>query len=394
MRVLHTLLAARGRFHVTLVTLAAASERDQARRDLQGLCDEVVLLPRQGESGRAAAMWHGLAARVYSLATGLRPSNYAIGKLGLSASRVERLLQDGAYDCALFEYWHATPAVRVLRRRGIPCVLDMHDILWRSYARQLDVRGWLPSPLRRWAVRRYRRREENAWRAFDAVTAINDEEYQYVLRCQLPSPTRVFCAPMGVSLDRWPYGWKPARPSRFAFYGGLAGAQNQDGARRCFERILPAIWRRFPDTELWLIGSEPPDWLRKLAADPRIRVTGFVEDVAPLLASMTGVLCPWTGTYGFRSRLVEVMAVGVPVVASRDAVDGMGISEGQGVLLGDSDAALAGNALRLIEDAALAESLSRAGRERVEALFSIERTYGRWMRELHDWLPTRERLAS
>jgi glycosyltransferase involved in cell wall biosynthesis len=390
-RVLHTLLAARERFHVTFVAPVGADEREEAFRRLGELCDAVVLLPRRIGGSPASAAWHAMAGLFYAAATGLKRSNYAIGCVELSPSRVTALLEDGRFDCALVEYWHATPAARALRARGIPCLLDMHDVLWRAYERQLEK--WpLPRSVSRWAVSRYRRREEDAWRSFDAIAAINDEEYRYVSKLGLSS--RVFRAPMGVSLERWPYRWHPADPPRLAFYGGFGSEQNRTGARRCLEKILPAIWRRRPDVELWLVGGEPPEWLRRLADPPRIRVTGFVEEVPPLLATMTAVLCPWVGTYGFRSRLVEAMALGVPVVASPDAVDGMGIPDGQGALLAESDEALAAAALRLLEDPTAAAALSRGARKRVEMRYGLEQTYGRWIREVREWLPAGERAAS
>jgi glycosyltransferase involved in cell wall biosynthesis len=85
------------------------------------------------------------------------------------------------------------------------------------------------------------------------------------------------------------------------------------------------------------------------------------------------------------------MAVGTPVVASPDAVDGMGITEGEqsGVLFGESDAGLADAALRVLESPALAASLSRSARLRAESLFGLDRTYGRWMREIREWLHLR-----
>jgi hypothetical protein len=96
-------------------------------------------------------------------------------------------------------------------------VLDMHDILWRSYERQLERRS-LPGSWKRRAVRRYRTREELAWKSYDGVTAINAEEHRSVAESGLPDRTRLFCAPMGVDLDRWPYQWSPVAPRRLAFY--------------------------------------------------------------------------------------------------------------------------------------------------------------------------------
>ena len=97
------------------------------------------------------------------------------------------------------------------------------------------------------------------------------------------------------------------------------------------------------------------------------------------------MLCPWKGTYGFRSRLVEVMAVGVPVVANPDAVDGMDMAHEQGILLADDDVGLALHALRLLTDAAFATEQSERARSRVATRYGFDSTYGALSQELRQW---------
>jgi Glycosyltransferase len=392
-RVFHTLEAAREYFSVTFVAPVPAADRAAVEEELSTLCDEVVLLPSRYAGNPLAHVWHRTAGVVYAAATGLKRSNYAIGRVELTPTRVAEVFARGRFDCALFEYWHAAAACCVLQENGIPCVLDMHDILWRSYEEQLAARRRLPEAFRRWAVSRYRAREEEAWRRFDGVTAINKGEFEEVRQSGIPQTTRLFYAPMGVDLARWPYSWKPEHPPRMAFYGALNGSANQRAALRCLAGVMPSIWRKVPDAELWLVGSNPPAQLSDLVSDPRVHVTGFVEDVAPVLSKMTAVLCPWSGTFGFRSRLVEVMALGVPVVVTPDAVAGMEFENERGALIGADDEALARLALRLLDDAAFARAQSRLARKCAER-FSMEDTYGRWMRGLSEWLGERKRRAS
>jgi glycosyltransferase involved in cell wall biosynthesis len=152
---------------------------------------------------------------------------------------------------------------------------------------------------------------------------------------------------------------------------------------------MPLIWRQFPDTEFWIVGSNPPPVLRALAADPRVKVTGFVQDVQTVLCRMSAVLCPWTGTYGFRSRLVEVLALGVPVVATPEAVDGMDLEDGKGLLLGRTDAEAAQQVLSLLEGATFAADQSRFARQQVRTRYSAANTYGRFAQELFDWCAAR-----
>ena len=146
---------------------------------------------------------------------------------------------------------------------------------------------------------------------------------------------------------------------------------------------MPLVWHRIPEAELWLVGSEPPASLLGLQdTDQRVHVTGYVEQIQDLLSTMSLILCPWTGTYGFRSRLVEVMALGVPVIASPDAVYGMDMRDGAGIFLRDSDSDMAEVGLELLEHPAYAKAQSRLARQQVEQKYSFEATYGRLAQEL------------
>jgi glycosyltransferase involved in cell wall biosynthesis len=387
-RVFYTLQAARETFHVTFATSARTEAEPRIRAELAGLCDEVLVLPALHQSNKAAQWRHRMAATLYTLKTGLKRSNYFIGEVAFHPDQIAPLLDAHRFDCVLFEYWHAAGSVVVFRRKQIPCVLDMHDILWQAYSKQLDART-MPAVLKRWALGRYRRQEETAWLEFDGLIAINREEEKYVAG-RLPIGVRVFHAPMGTDLRLWPYCWQPAKPPRVAYYGSLSSPHNQKDALACIREIMPRVWLQRPETELWIVGSNPPAAIKRLAhTDTRIHVTGYIADVQSILKTMTAVVCPWSGTYGFRSRLVEVMALGVPTVASPDAVSGMELEEGKGLLFGCTNAALAAETARLLVDPAFAAQQSLMARGQVEELFSLEKTYKPLVRDIDAWLHTR-----
>jgi glycosyltransferase involved in cell wall biosynthesis len=257
----------------------------------------------------------------------------------------------------------------------------MHDVLWKSYDSQLATLAapWT-KPFRARRVRAYQRREEAAWMEFDALIAISAGEAAYA-RSVLPGKP-VFVAPMGIDLAKWPYSWRPTTPPRVAFYGSLGGALNRQSVFRCVRQIMPLIWRDLPDTEFWAVGANPPADIVALQADPRIHITGYTQDVASVLATVRVVLCPWQGTFGFRSRLIEAMAVGTPVVATPDAVFGMGLEAGQGLLLAEEDGMLAEQCRILLQDGPMAQQMSLLGRAQVEERFGFDATYGHLAQEL------------
>lgn len=383
-RVRNKLIALAEYFHITFITKARLNETDNIQKQLLEFCDNAMVLPSRYARSLPVRLWHLICGFVFGFKSGLKSSNYIIGQVEFPPSRLATCLNDKHFDVVLFEYWHATAATAVFRAAGIPCVLDMHDILWQSYQGQLAAQR-LPQWWRERQVRSYRQQEEASWGQFDALITINAAEHAYVQE-RLPDKP-LFYTPMGIDLEQWPFSWQPAAPPRVAYYGGLGSPHNQYDALRCYEKIMPIVWQDFPDVELWLVGSNPPDILQSLPEkDGRVHVTGFVEDVQDVLRTMSLVLCPWIGRYGFRSRLVEVMALGVSVVTTPDAIYGMNLKEGMGVLLAETDIGLADHVVSILQDNDLSRQQSQRARQQIEQQYSFKHTYERLACELKEWL--------
>ncbi|GJQ37556.1 MAG: hypothetical protein JETCAE01_35660 [Anaerolineaceae bacterium] len=124
--------------------------------------------------------------------------------------------------------------------------------------------------------------------------------------------------------------------------------------------------------------------------DPRVHVTGFVERPQEVLKNMSLILCPWSGTYGFRSRVVEVMALGLPVVASLDAVHGMGFQTDEGIFTFKTAQEMGQQAARLLADESTLQIQSRAARRQVEMQFGYEATYEMFVASLAEKLVNTE----
>ena len=386
-RVRLTLQSLRSRFHVTVAVPSTLADEAVTREKLLEYCDEVVTVPSGSDDGILATAGKYLAGLAYCVWSGEKWSNYVIGQRQFSRSRMTRLAHSGNYDCVLYEYWHANASTVVFRALGIPTVLDMHNILWQARDRQLKGRRLLPAWVRRRLVARYRKREERAWARYDALIAVNRAEHGHA-SARVGRDIQLFHVPMGVQLDRWSYSWNPAHPPRIAYYGGLTSLHNQRSARECVLKIMPIVWKEYPTAEIWVVGSNPPRDILALASD-RVKVTGFVEDVGRTLGRVSAVLCPWIGTYGFRSRVIEAMAIGIPVIATPDAIYGMDLDPGRGLILAENVKEMASKLLELLRDPTLARKHSLAARQQVAEKFSFAHTYERLALDLEQWLQTR-----
>jgi L-malate glycosyltransferase len=137
---------------------------------------------------------------------------------------------------------------------------------------------------------------------------------------------------------------------------------------------------RFPEARFLVVGDgesrgELEEYAGRLGLGRRVVFTGFRSDVPALLAEAEVSVLP-SLSEGLSNALLESMAAGVPVVATRVGGNSEVVEDGlTGLLVPARDSAeLAGATGRLLENKILATSFGQAGMRRVTELFSMERS--------------------
>ena len=384
MRVRNKLLGFRKHFHITFLTFD--SDLPDAEGKLREYVDIPIVLPSLYMRSPVSRLINKYRAGAFARKHSLKESNFIIGELELPPRRVANAVDITQYDVVLFEYWHTHNLADLFASKRLPTVLDMHDILWKSYERSVHDDDSLPVSEKQQKILEYRTHEESAWNKYDAIIAINRAEGD-LLQNMLPADKKIFYAPMGIDMTNWAYQWEPAVPIRLGYYGGLGNPYNRRDAMFVYEEIMPNVWNQHPEADYWIVGSNPPDSIRSLQEkDKRVKVTGFVDKVQDVLKEMSIILCPFEGTFGFRSRIIEVMALGIPIVATWDAVYGMDLNDGSGIYLRSTGSQMADAVLQLLNDKELLQTQSRIARQTVESLYSFDRSYGRLSEELYTYL--------
>jgi glycosyltransferase involved in cell wall biosynthesis len=98
---------------------------------------------------------------------------------------------------------------------------------------------------------------------------------------------------------------------------------NADAALRLGRDVLPLVRREVPHAELLLVGRDPSAELIALGMEPGVVVTGLVEDVRPFLDQATVFAAPLRWASGIQNKILEAMAMELPVVTSTAAADGL-----------------------------------------------------------------------
>ena len=186
-------------------------------------------------------------------------------------------------------------------------------------------------------------------------------------RCIRQRPGRdVLIIPNGVDCRATrPAPFRDGGPPVLVFTGDMSFDPNVQAAETLARRVFPEIRRRFSDAELHLVGRNPNPRVLALRG-PGLTVTGKVPDIAPHLQTATAYVAPLATGAGTRTKLLEAMAAGLPIVTSRVGIEGIDAVDGQQVLLADASDEFTAAVLRLLAYPAERRRLGEAARRLAE----------------------------
>jgi sugar transferase (PEP-CTERM/EpsH1 system associated) len=327
----------------------------------------VATLRREIPDLEAGLVWKpGAVARgLLALATG--------GCLSVEYFRSRRLARRLAARAAAgpwdLVYVSSSPMARYAAALAgsAPVVLDLVDVdsdKWIQYAaRRRPPVSWL----HRLEGRRLRRYEAEITR-WGRLAVLTTPAEEALLRSFAPW-ARTAVVPNGVDLDYYAPG-EPATAPTLIFTGAMDYFPNADAVEHFCEEILPRVARAVPGTRFLIVGLNPTPSVRRLAARPGVTVTGAVPDVRPYYRESSVCVAPLRVARGVQNKVLQAMAMGVPVVATAAAAQGIGARPGQHLLVASGPEAFASAVIDLLRDPARRAALGRAGRAFVEASHS------------------------
>jgi polysaccharide biosynthesis protein PslH len=215
------------------------------------------------------------------------------------------------------------------------------------------------------ALRRYERRMCGR---FDLNVVVSDDDGRILKEI---APDAAFATVAnGVDLDYF----RPVTPTghrTLLFAGRLDQYSNRGGLLHFVDHAWPLVTARYPDVTFHVIGNNPPAQLLALAAeDPRIKVHGFVPDIRPFFEQSSVVVCPLRDGGGTRLKILDALALGVPIVSSTIGCEGIDVAAERHLLIADSPMEFARQIGRLFDEPALARALTSEGRRLIETTYS------------------------
>ena len=151
-------------------------------------------------------------------------------------------------------------------------------------------------------------------------------------------------------------------PGRIVFTGQMDYPPNIDAVLRFAQRVLPRVRERLPQASFHVVGREPSEAVLALHGQGGCNVWGRVDDMRPWLAGSEIAVVPLEIARGVQNKVLEAMAMGLPVVLTSGAATGIAAVDGKDFIVADSDAGLAAGVAELLRSPARAEAVGEAAR--------------------------------
>lgn len=337
---------------VTVASLARSTREAQEGQGLASHCSHF-------EMGRVSDSIQAL--RMIARLPTSTPSSMGYFYSPQLARRVRQLLEAQRFDLI---FVHASSVAQYVEHvRGIPKILDFGDMdsqKWLEYAR------YKPFPLS-WGYRlegiKLERAERRLAPQFDLCTATTRAEWQTL--DSYDTGVRSDWFPNGVDSDYFAPTHEPYEPDTIAFVGRMDYYPNQQCMFEFCTTTLPLLRVRRPKLKLLIIGANPSRAVRRLGAIGGVTVTGSVPDVRPHLRRAALMVAPLNIARGTQNKILESMAMGVPVVTSGVAAGGVDASAPEHFLVAATAEEYASAVLRILEHPEERTRLAVSGRARV-----------------------------
>ena len=148
-------------------------------------------------------------------------------------------------------------------------------------------------------------------------------------------------------------------------------------AERILKNIYPEIRRRSPQTKLYIVGKDPDTALSALIqATPGAELHGNVEDMKPYYRKASLFIHPQEIGAGIQNKLLESMAVGIPVITTAIGASGIsGIIDQMHVHVSETDKEFVDAALSLLAHEEECRRFAHNARKLIEQRYTWEKIF-------------------
>jgi glycosyltransferase involved in cell wall biosynthesis len=299
------------------------------------------------------------------------PPNVLSGYSEEIQSWVNQAVADQKFELIICEHSANEIYIRPEWQKQLKTVVNIHSSVYRTCQNQLQT----GTSENQWRDRLYLpllyRYEKTYCQKFSHLVVTTAEDGRQI---QTMSPqAKISVVPNGVDLEMFPYRQTNLRGHKLIITGGMDYVVNIDAACFFSLKVLPRLQKKYPDTTLTIVGSNPAPKVRELDQRPGIKVTGRVPSMGEYLHQANVCVVPMRSGFGIKNKTLEAMAAGVPVVASDRGLEGLEVDRPLRALRANTVEEYIEAMSRLFENPGLGQEMAHNARSMIEREYTWEK---------------------
>jgi len=303
-------------------------------------------------------------SNVLKAIAGSTPFQVAYFESAAMHGKVAELLQQHQFDAIHVQ--HLRMAQYFAAYPNVPRILDLPDAYSLYWKRRIEATSGIKKIFNRIEYNRVRRYEPVLNR-FDLTLVCSREDQSWLINEQHISNVQIL--PNGVDTATfYNEAHDYAQDKIVLFTGNMDYAPNVDAVQYFAKDIFPTLQERHPGLRFIIAGQRPVDAVKALESE-HISVTGFVKDLKEVYKTAAIVTAPLRFGAGTQNKVLEAMAMAVPVVSMNVGFKGLNIDSGEGVILATDTTAFIEACDQLLKDRSYREKVGTAGKSVIDTQF-------------------------
>lgn len=328
---------------ISLLSFADKPEKAIDKKAAQVYCRDVQVVPWKE--------YHPENRRARLGFLDLRPRSIVDTFSSEMEQRINQTLATQTYNVVIAS--QLTTAGYAHMFRGLPALFEEAElgIFFEQFTNAKSIRRKIRHGLT-WA--KHRRYIANLLRYFRVCTVVSERERKLLRQCA-PNFQSTQVIPNCIHLDEYSAPYPSVQPNTLVFTGSFRYFANHEAMVWFLKEVYPRIQAKSPNVRLTITGDHA-----ELALPPadNVTLTGFVDNVHPLIASSWVSLAPIQQGGGTRMKILEAMALQTPVVATSKGAEGLDATPDVHLLIADSAEDFSQQVIRLLQDSQLRQRLA------------------------------------
>ena len=281
------------------------------------------------------------------------------------------LLKNSKFDIIQLEGPYMGLYLPIIRKYSNAAVtLRAHNLEYRIWERKANLAKGFKKSLFKILSKEIFRLEHNIFQAVEAILPVTQIDAQQIATLAPNTPQKVI--PFCIEKTETPAIDNTKQKDNIGYLGALDWQPNIEGLYWFMEKIWPYVKKQYPQASMQVAGRNAPNRLIKDLTKQGIEYIGEVPDAVEFTTQQSLMVVPlWSGS-GIRVKIIEGMALAMPMVVTSMALEGIDATNGKHLHVADNAEIFTQKIIHLLKHPDAAKAMGYEAREYALSNFSAK----------------------